>query len=131
MPVSKYPVGSSGNAIDITKMTEHQAIINSVSSTSLTTLLSVSGKGCLEEAVLFAGGSTVTLSSAIEIIITIDGVVVLDITNTYPTNTVNSIWGLVSLNRHTMVTSNTIGSTGMEFDGTTTFAMMSNNKVAF
>ena len=56
--------------------TEHQAVNLAVNSSTLTTLMSVTGKGMLEEAIVFApnyGGTN------IEIVISVDGTVILDI----------------------------------------------------
>lgn len=58
---------------------EHQASNTAVNSASLVTLMSVTGKGMLEEALIVGSGTSTT---NMEIVITIDGIIVLDLTAT-------------------------------------------------
>jgi hypothetical protein len=65
-----------GLGYDPSQYTEHQAVNTSLSSTTLTTLISVTGQGMLEAALITA---TTTTTTAPEIVITVDGTVILDL----------------------------------------------------
>jgi len=78
MGISTFPPIGSGPMIDISTLSEHQIANTAVDLTSLTTLASVTGKGILEQALLFLESSTV-LTTVPEIVITVDGEVVYDV----------------------------------------------------
>jgi hypothetical protein len=85
----------SSGGFDPSQYSEHQAVNPAVNSTSLTTLMSKTGKGMLEEALMATGlaplttgyyqpGTTATTTTiAPELVITIDGTVVFDIVDNF------------------------------------------------
>jgi len=96
----------TANSFDPTKWTEHEAVITGVNSSTLTTLMSVTGKGMLESTLLVGnptifnnyGISASTLASVStmpEIVVTIDGSVVLDLTCATATSVYSPILGIV------------------------------------
>lgn len=89
--------------------TEHQAVNTAVNATSLTTLMSVTGKGMLEEAIILAA-STVITTTALEIVITADGNVILDMAQSAIGTSYSFGFGIVPT---ADIHSNTIVSSGV------------------
>jgi hypothetical protein len=74
--------GFLGGGFDPSQYTEHQAYLTGISSSSWVTLMSVSGKGFLEQALLNMyqpNTTSVSWSTEPELLITVDGTVVLDL----------------------------------------------------
>lgn len=70
---------NSGNQIDVTKLTEHQAVLKTINSATWINLVNVTGKGCLSSAIMNILHSTSSCTTAFEMTITIDGNVVFDV----------------------------------------------------
>lgn len=81
------------NSMDISNYIEHQASNLAVNSASLTTLMSVTGKGMLEEALLSLS-STPTTTTQPEIKITVDGNVILDLAQAIGSPGATSLFGI-------------------------------------
>ena len=77
-------VSTLSKAFDPSRYTEHQAVNLAVDSTSLETLMSVTGKGMLEEALLLNPAASST--NAPELKITKDGIVIIDLVHNLSTN---------------------------------------------
>lgn len=82
---------------------EHRAVNSAVSATTLTTLMSVTGKGMLDEALVIVGSAndttnrtitttSVTSTTEPELVVTVDGTVIMDIAFT-----VGTFYGIMGL----------------------------------
>jgi hypothetical protein len=88
--------GFLGGGYDPWQYTEHRVSNTSVNSTELTTLMSVAGKGYLEETILNCYSTTDTTTTVRELKITIDGTVIYDVVDAsvgstnYPRGVINT-----------------------------------------